>query len=1349
MMASTCLPSKALSYTSDLFPNDVLDDGWTVTSLKGNKWSANGNFSNKCTPAQLAKAENATGAAFYQFHGSQDADAWMISPALQLKAGVAYTIGIYSRTNGSNSSYPENFKVCVADANDVASLKSQNEALIDKANYVHGGDFEHFTAEFTPSIDGDYYFGINCYSKADMDNLFVTHFTVNGEDGGEDEPVVAELPLALNSADTYKVWSNTLADGQTKGNWEWYSYGPCARIFVYGTTVYDDYLTSPAVELKAGKAYSITFKTSTAENLADGTEESPFGEVHVLFGKSDASLTDYTTIKECKDLPYITNMDLVEPQTVYFEVEEDGLYKVSFHALTKIHVAEVLVNEAGNLETPAAVADFTVEPQGTTDVVNISFTVPSTTVIGSAYEAGQILTVKVFRGETEIYNNAHAIGETVSLVDNNVPDGYNTYSVVVYNGEDASETVEETVWVGELKTILADSFAGAKFNADWTVETTKSDAKWTPTASASRISAYPQDNDGGLLYFDTNSASSSNYTRLVSPELNTSSSYAPVVSFYFFHYSTSHAGNKVVVEVRKDGGDWVEVEDGTISMEVQGAEGWGWNKYSFTIRDLIAGSNSYQVSFKGLSSYYDNLAIDNILIENDQQAYFKVSNVTVTPQDNGFIVDWNDPSTDEPLTYDIVRYVDGEVSATFEGVTEKPYLDEYEPATIQMIKYSVTAHTPSASTAAAESKEIKGGSLALPFADSFADRKFNQEWENVAEGSNYKWEAASTGSRPTADPVDNDGGLIYFNVYNATANSTATLTTPPLSTKSSNNPFVSYYIYGSGSSSASFCVLVSTDGGEWQEIDGSNVKISAVPSGWNLKEFSLLPYIKGSVTYQVAFKATSDYGSYNIMLDNISIENKAENDLAVSEISGPSSVVAGNDAVYSFTVSNKGAYDVAAADYAVNVECEGISFEALELQDIAAGESAEYTFTVPFTAHEASEEAYVFNVEVVFEADEDDSNNSASFETLVTLSDKKVVENLAATLSDDKATITLTWDPVVDMNGYTPVDIHESFENIKPETTGNINGFTVLDLSEETTTGSWYGVYDTPFMVTDKPDNSYAPNPTNGDQYLVCIGGKNMNDWLISPELNCFAAATMTFSFDAYFYSDNGNSFEVVYSTTDAEPESFTKENVIDTKKLSSSECGKWITFAFNDIPAEAKYIALHVTSVAQYSTTGLFVDNVKITDVIEPVLGYHVYEEGVGRLNDEMIDPTVTSFDVDVESADAPELGEPTLQAKQVVKYTRTFTVTAVYGEGESAKSEAVDVELEKDIDGIADAVATEMTVYTDGKNLVVLNAAAGTAVYSVDGRLVALCQEGDNRFELPAGVYIVKGSTTVKVAL
>lgn len=698
---------------------------------------------------------------------------------------------------------------------------------------------------------------------------------------------------------------------------------------------------------------------------------------------------------------------------------------------------------------------------------------------------------------------------------------------------------------------------------------------------------------------------------------------------------------------------------------------------------------------EGLNTYHAvvNFAADGDLANNtskdlaiNYKTDFSIPSFTATFSSKGSTrtVKWEVPALGAYWTYfDVaqLRYSISRISAegttlVAENVDGTSYEDEYEATGLETLQYEVVAQLNGVSQKATTEAMIVG-TAALPFTDNFV--AVDEETEaTVAQASEYwtittsvkdkKWTATKSGSNPSV--TAEDGGMMTYNSYSATKDNWSTMATPPIGIASATNPTVKFSFYhdtGSSSSNDLIQLLIQVDGGEWVQID--ELKRYNGTSGWEAYEKNISAYVQDCEdAFVVAIKAVSGYGN-NMFIDDFSIFNKAAFDLEAASIAGPASVAAGLEAVYTFNVKNNGGSTVAADDYTVEVTRDGEAYATLPGIEVAAGETAAVTLTVVMTPADVA--GHIFGGSVVYGADLVAENNTFANEvaTAVTISANAPVTDLAAEANAD-GTVALTWSPVVDMQGFEPVNLFEDFASFEVGAVGPFGEWTTYDGDGEAG-GSRFGQSSSEFKIFDESANSYAPKAPDGDHraiFVTCAGDVNQDDWLISPEINCAPFAEMKLSFQGNFGNGEKSVFEILYSTTDNQPASFT--NLVEEKTISSYAAdGKYYEYSFSGIPAEAKYIAIHLKSKFDYTNNAL-IDDVKIVDNVVAPIGYNVYEDGV-KINDEMLSANAVSFVAPAAEAD----GE------------RSFTVTAVYPDGESAMSNVA----------VAEVAAAPITIYWD----------------------------------------------------
>lgn len=157
------------SFESGSFPAT----GFTVINAgSGNGWLRNDDASLTYPnyPAYQGKK-----CAVYEFNAYHPADAWMITPALNLTGGQSYGISFYYRV--MQSIYPEKLKIT---AGQQAAVAAQTTVLWDnnaQSSLTNTG-YKRAIVQFIPSSSGNWYVGFNCYSDKDEDALMIDSIVV-------------------------------------------------------------------------------------------------------------------------------------------------------------------------------------------------------------------------------------------------------------------------------------------------------------------------------------------------------------------------------------------------------------------------------------------------------------------------------------------------------------------------------------------------------------------------------------------------------------------------------------------------------------------------------------------------------------------------------------------------------------------------------------------------------------------------------------------------------------------------------------------------------------------------------------------------------------------------------------------------------------------------------------------------------------------------------------------------------------------------------------------------------------------------------------------------------------------
>ncbi len=429
-----------------------------------------------------------------------------------------------------------------------------------------------------------------------------------------------------------------------------------------------------------------------------------------------------------------------------------------------------------------------------------------------------------------------------------------------------------------------------------------------------------------------------------------------------------------------------------------------------------------------------------------------------------------------------------------------------------------------------------------------------------------------------------------------------------------------------------------------------------------------------------------------LLVDNIHIADLYQHDLSVA-VDAPSSVVAGNTASMTVTVTNEGE-DAANGFNVVLMAGDKQLLDVTPNQTLPSFKS--WTQQVDFPTSVLDEAGDVEIVaRVVYEMDQQLANNEAQayitiVEPALPAPTDLVVEKMSA--SD----LSLSWT-APDTDG--AMRVTEDFEDTEVFPEFSLGGITATQ--HMGAFGDW-SLYDgnglmcysfTGFEVPNLGDpmawmvfNSMYEDfpvevgsvyePHSGNQLLLstCVSDGDpipgTDHWLISPEL---MGNEQEISFFARVITpDYGyESFEVLYSTTDNATDSFTS---LEEVWLDATD---WAEYSFM-LPEGAKYFAIRHTAQDIF---GLMLDDLTYERGASAPEAYNIYVDG------EWVGST-------------PETAYE-LPATGLADGQHTFAVTAVYEGGrESAPATAV-IDIHSGINEIA----------VDGQPV---------DVYTIDGRLV-----------------------------
>ena len=214
------------------------------------------------------------------------------------------------------------------------------------------------------------------------------------------------------------------------------SYGGGVTYTGNSTYKADDYLVSPALEVKEGNIYTISFM------YKNGASGNPY-KVSIVKGDAEDNLTEVIDSKEI-DMAYSfatfsCNYEAKTTGTVYFAIHierEAGTGTIAFDNFS--------VSAGVSAKAPAAMTNFTATPKVEANkfVVALDATAPTLTHSGAALDGKVKVTVK--RSDDKIVGTKENVnpGDKVSIVDEEPLSTNTTYTICAENDFGTSTTVD-------------------------------------------------------------------------------------------------------------------------------------------------------------------------------------------------------------------------------------------------------------------------------------------------------------------------------------------------------------------------------------------------------------------------------------------------------------------------------------------------------------------------------------------------------------------------------------------------------------------------------------------------------------------------------------------------------------------------------------------------------------------------------------------------------------------------------------------------------------------------------------------------------------------------------------------
>ncbi|MDE6801722.1 MAG: choice-of-anchor J domain-containing protein, partial [Muribaculaceae bacterium] len=721
-----------------------------------------------------------------------------------------------------------------------------------------------------------------------------------------------------------------------------------------------------------------------------------------------------------------------------------------------------------------------------------------------------------------------------------------------------------------------------------------------------------------------------------------------------------------------------------------------------------------------------------------------VASVSMTEPTEGHVVaTWEPVTADvdgrtltaDDVTYNVYKYLAGEkypVAQNVKGTTYEydPFEDFEHDGSQRFVQTLIEAVTEGGSSKIVPSLNTPvGKSYTAPWAESFADCKTKSIFANLTVSGTDVWRPAAEDDFGTK-PADNDGGMIAFEGYGRAA---CTLMSGKIDLADVLEPAVSMQVYnfGSGATNENILEVSVRAAGDAQFTKIFSTKISEVgpKQEWSKVIVPLSDY--AGQTVQIAFTAYNNEYSWT-HIDDIKVTSNASHNLSVNTFKAPVSVEPGAEFTLSAEIENVGLED--AKGFKVNLLCDEDIVDTKTIALLATNNKTSVTFKHSFSIFETG--THAFAVELDYALDMLDTDNSAELEVVVRTNTLPTVTDLAAEPADNGA--KLTWSAPA--GAKAKVATTENFDAAYIGWKSEIEGWTFLDLDRGFIGGigskqlpvsgrqSFFVFNNTLSALQNGNIAAFAAH--SGNQFLCSMYstiGDNMvqsDDWAITPELSGEPQVISLYA--SSFQSDPGETqyletFQLLYSTTDTDPESFTL--IEEYVKIPAT----WREYKAY-VPEGTKYFAIRCVSYNQYM---LFIDDVKYvaknaaTESVTPA-AYNIYRDGL-KLNDE---PVAANTFID-----------ETIDHKSTYKYH----VSALYDATESLPSNEVIYDSTKS--GV-DAVGYDTVTISTSAGVITVAGAEGAdiTVVAADGKVIA-AEKGlaVNRFNVQPGIYIVKAADTV----
>lgn len=1178
---------------------------------------------------------SASNFANYRYSSTLAADDYLILP-IKLEAGKNYDVTV----NAANSGYPEKFEVKVGKEGTVEGLSTVAIAETE----VTSSDFTDFRGSFTTTEAGTYYVAIHATSDADKFRLKVKTLTIEVGAAGTAPAAVTDLVVTptpdkiettiVFNAPTTSVDGNELTENLTNID-----------------VLRDGVVIESVADVAPGSERTIV--DNEEKGLTLGTHKYqviPYNADGIGQKSEEVSVKIVTSI----NVPYtvdFTQEGVIDNFTV-IDANADGktwnwtasngaynAYSSTLNADDYLVTAPINMIEGKKYDITAVMRAY-----------SASYAEKFEVVIGNAATAEALTTVVI--PETEVTSitatdytgqfTAPATGKYFVAI-HAISDKDSWYLIANSLSVEAAPSENAPAAVGDF-TVTPGAEGALEVNLSFNIPYNAINGE--SLANPVDVKIY---RDGVLVNTITNASLGSNQT-WKDTNVENRKEYT-----YWVVCSDATAGDGLKSEKKSAfvGEDYLaDIEGIYVAATTATSATFAWEQ--------VQGVNGGYVNQSGVTYKLMSLAIESSIFGNylvEDQELVSTSDLTAT-------IDINLDEGEMEYRYFGVKAVKGDEAT--DATSDYAYL-------------------------------VVGAPEELPIVEGFANSTLHYGWD--------------TNGGLGVDTESSDGDGTALKLYNNGTSSEVYFALNKVNLKNVGNPTLIFDVKSPMITSVSG--IGSVDDNSTEVL--SNATVTSEYTTVKVPLTSLKNHTRfATVGIQATIPTASieQYEDY-IIIDNIRIVDLYEHDLAVS-VKAPKNINAGENAPIKVTVENQG--ENAANGYTLVIKAgDKELFNKTVNEALPAFKKSEYDVTLETTTFDDTQDITV-SAEVIYDNDLNPDNNKA--ETIVSVKGSTLAqpENVKAVQNADE-TVKVSWTaPSTDAATEITDDV-ESYEEFdcgglnEEVHTGNIGAWTVYDGNAAYCYGfdgvtipnlgdknAWLVMAPASEQVSQDLSANYPAH--SGDQYFISAccaepeGAVAATDhWLISPELT---GVEQTISFYARVITAQygAETYEVLASSTDAQPASFTKvaEGSIDATE--------W-TEVTAQLPVGTKFFAIRHTSTDVF---GLMVDDITYLGGASAAESFNIYVNGEKIAN---VAGDKTEYIV------TPDKFAPGEQS---------FAVSAVYASGES---KPVEVKI---------TVVTGIKQIADGNKTF--------DVYTLDGKLV---RQQAKSLEGLKGVYVINGKAVM----